>query len=520
MVDPLPDEAALAARVALEQLLVVGEATRPVAHRVRVLAEQERHPAPARVQSRVVQRDLLPTPDRVDLLVRGVHAAVDVDVAAGPVVLVVQRARGIARARPRGHRRQVAPHPALVAERPHDDARVVLVALDHPPHAVDERVLPRRVVGRVPAPPQRHEPVRLEVALVDHVEPELVAEVEEARVRRIVAGAHRVDVVRLHQLDVAAHHRDRHGAAGERIELVPVDAVELHTMPIDLQQPVLDHHPPEADPQRHPLPRAHDRRVVEPRDLRAPGLDALDRHGRPRERVDPKLRHEHSRGDTRHIDPQPPRPRHVVVVGVHEDVVERRDGPPDQRHVAKDPGQPPHVLVLDVGARRPLVHPHREHVLDAGPEQLADRELGRQPAAPRRPHIVAVDPHARAGIDALEAQDGVAREVLRHDEAHAVVARRVLVGHERRLDRERVAHVRVRGRAVVVQLPVRRHRQPVPAGLVIPTVDEVRGQVGARRPPKGPVAVEVQPRRVAVQPRPRGAHPLAWRAFFEVPHRE
>ena len=68
------------------------------------------------------------------------------------------------------------------------DARVVLVALDHPPHAVDERVLPRRIVGRVAAASsQREEAVRLEVALVDHVQPELVAQLEEARVRRVVA---------------------------------------------------------------------------------------------------------------------------------------------------------------------------------------------------------------------------------------------------------------------------------------------------------------------------------------------
>ena len=106
VVDPLPHEAALAARVALEERLVVGQAARSVAHRVRVLAEQERHPAPARVQRRIVERGLLTAPDRVDLLVRGVHARVDVDVAAGPVVLVVQRPRRIARARPRRHRAQ------------------------------------------------------------------------------------------------------------------------------------------------------------------------------------------------------------------------------------------------------------------------------------------------------------------------------------------------------------------------------------------------------------------------------
>src|SRR3712207_8127900 len=48
----------------------------------------------------------------------------------------------------------------------------------------------------------------------------------------------------------------------------------------------------------------------------------------------------------------------------------------------------------------------------------------------------------------------------------SMIARGVLVGHVRRLDREGVDDVRVRRGAVAVQLPVRRHRQPVPARVV------------------------------------------------------
>ena len=106
VVDPLPHEAALAARVALEQLLVLRQPARAVAHGVRVLAEDERQPAAAGVELRVLQRLLLAAADRVDLGVRRVHAAVDVDVAARPVVLVVQRPRRVALARPGRHRRR------------------------------------------------------------------------------------------------------------------------------------------------------------------------------------------------------------------------------------------------------------------------------------------------------------------------------------------------------------------------------------------------------------------------------
>ena len=55
------------------------------------------------------------------------------------------------------------------------------------------------------------------------------------------------------------------------------------------------------------------------------------------------------------------------------------------------------------------MHAHREHVLGPATQQLADGELGRQPAPARRPDVVAVDPHAHAGVDALEAQHAPSR---------------------------------------------------------------------------------------------------------------
>ena len=63
----------------------------------------------------------------------------------------------------------------LVAERPGDDRWVVPVADRHPGHSTH----PLREVARVVA--QRAlERMRLDVGLVDHVQPELVAQVEEA----------------------------------------------------------------------------------------------------------------------------------------------------------------------------------------------------------------------------------------------------------------------------------------------------------------------------------------------------
>jgi hypothetical protein len=51
----------------------------------------------------------------------------------------------------------------------------------------------------------------------------------------------------------------------------------------------------------------------------------------------------------RHVDAQRPRAARVVVVGVHEHVVDRAGGAGEQGHAPEEARQPPHVLILEVG---------------------------------------------------------------------------------------------------------------------------------------------------------------------------
>ena len=156
VVDPLPDEAALQRFVAVERGVVVRQAAVAVAHRVRELAQDQR---PRIVRVARVRLD------RVDV---GVHRAHDVGraVPAGPVArdraLVVQRPSRVALAQPVGGGVVVGAVAALVAERPQDHRRVVLVALDHVAHALDERGGVARVGAQVVVVR-----VRLDVRLVD-----------------------------------------------------------------------------------------------------------------------------------------------------------------------------------------------------------------------------------------------------------------------------------------------------------------------------------------------------------------
>ena len=68
----------------------------------------------------IVGDRFLAPPDRVDLGVRGVHAAVDIDVATVPVALVVHRPARVALVRPIGDHLEVLARaaPELVGPRP------------------------------------------------------------------------------------------------------------------------------------------------------------------------------------------------------------------------------------------------------------------------------------------------------------------------------------------------------------------------------------------------------------------
>ena len=391
----------------------------------------------------------LPPADRVEFVVSGVHPAVDVGVEGVRLALVVDQPARVAAADPLGHLLEVAAGPGLVAQRPHDHAGMVLVPLDGALDPVQAGGPPAG--GRrwgCPASPQG-ETVGLQVALVDHQQPVLVAQVEEPRVRRVVAGPHRVDVVLLHQHDVGPHGGLVQAAAGFRMPLVPVHAAELDNVPVEPDLPVADLDAAEPDPEADVAARAGQDRVVQPGMFVRPGLGRDAVLGRrPSAAAMPSSGTDSVAG--RSVSTREDAGAVVgVVVGVHEEVPDRPGRLVDQGDAAEDAGQPPHVLVLQVGPGRPLVHADRDHVV-FGPNEPGDIELPDQPAALAVADGRTVDEHGEARVHPVEADDGrpAGVPVRRQREAPPVLPRRVAVGDVGRVDREGIGHVGVRGRAV------------------------------------------------------------------------
>ena len=128
----------------------------------------------------------------------------------------------------------------FVAEAPHHDRGVVAVAQHHAVDAVHEGRNPRlavrdALVGMV-----------FEVGFAHAVESVMVEHRIHAGVVGIMAGAHGVDVVLLHQQHVAQHCLVGDGAPALGIGVVAVHAFEEHALAVDIDQRILDFNIAEA----------------------------------------------------------------------------------------------------------------------------------------------------------------------------------------------------------------------------------------------------------------------------------
>ena len=479
VLEPLPDEPALEPGGLAHGPAVVGERARRVAHGVRVLAEDHRPPGVVALGG--------PGHGVGNGRVHGAHHVGDRGLGVQVVherALVVEGTGRVGAAHPRGGGvvgRAVA---GLVAEGPHHDAGVRGVALDHAAHPLLDHAVEPGVEA------QRRLPgMGLDVGLVDQVEPQLVAELGQVLVVRVVRGPDGVEVVGLHEQQVEPGLLAGDGPAQTGVVLVQVHAVDLDRPAVDQQRLVA--HLDRAEPgpagtgldhcagrvaqlDREPVALGH---LVRPRD------DARDVELRP----SPAGLGEHpvDRGDGRvgtvphperqaagggepaatgggdgHLDGPAVLPAggsvdlHVHVERARAQVVAQARHEPGGGQVragggvhgdaALDAAVPPLVLVLDPRAARPLHDGHGDRGAPAGAHVGGDVELGRQAAVGGHAHELAVDPHVRRRLRRAEAQhDATTRPVPRHGERRPVGAGGVLLGDGRRFAVERHLHVRV-----------------------------------------------------------------------------
>ena len=247
VIAPLPHEAPARVLVGENDLPVVLEVPGAVAHGVAVLHQDE---GLVRVGAEVV----------ADLLQGRVHPGVQVDVgvvvaALGVAVvgaLVVRDPGGVGLLHPGQRRLEGAAVGAFVARRPGDDARPVPLPDHAAAHPIERGLRPGRVVRDrlvpvldlvVPGGVSQETglgSVALVVGLGHDDEPVLVAQLVEAGVIGVVGAAHRVDVVPLHEGQVAVHVLQVDHRPGGGVGVVAVDAAQGQRPPVQAQDGIDD----------------------------------------------------------------------------------------------------------------------------------------------------------------------------------------------------------------------------------------------------------------------------------------
>ena len=532
VVAPFPDESADVAGVA-HLRGVAGRARGAGSHGVQVFAHEVGGAADAFARRVVDLRchvrghgdlcvEITIVEDGGDLLERRVHARVNIRVFQGMVALVVDNGSPTrALVDPARAGGQVRPGSRLVAQAPAHDRGVVLVALERAHRAVQVGVGPTRIVGGIVDPlPRPLEAVRLDVSFEHDPQPDLVGQVQQARVRRVVRGTDRVNAHGLHERQVGARPLLVKDAALVGAHLVAVDAVEAQGLPVGCQDAVLDGDAPKSDAQASvPIDEAVSpidahARLVEGGVIRvprayvshleavgavAPVVALLEGEQTGAEAVDCEATDQGGLVGAEHpcLDGRIPDPG--LVVGVDPEVFDAAGGEAAQADGSEDAGQPPLVLILQIAPGAELVDAHGDRIL-SGVHAAGDVTLVGKARTAGHAHPRAVDPHARLAFDAVEAQGNqVVLPPVGQLEGASVVADGVRLGRVGRDDREGEVNVRVGGAAVTPvasQHPVAGHVNRVRVvadGWLIPGFFNIRpgSRVGAVID-EGPGTVEAQ----------------------------
>ena len=499
VVAPLPDEAAAVAIMALEAAEVVLQISGAVAHGVGILAQH------------IGLADLAVLKVLVDLLDGRIHAAVGIQIVAVDLLalgreggaLIVGQAGGIVVLRPRQRVVEVAAMAGLVAHGPNHHAGAVLVADDAVAHAIEDGLgvlgIPGQqvVVGIAIFITAAGNAVALNVGFIHDIEAVFIAHAQELGRIGIMAGADGVDVVLLHQRQIAEHLFASDGCAQHGIAVVAIDAAELDVLAVELHHAVFHLDLAQADALGDDLALAvHDQRIqigilgvprrhVVQRELDATVLGATCGQ-LIAQRIIEAIFHQRV-AVQRQVHPNARVRIAVAQLGVHEVIADAHARALQQIDVAEDARLAELVLILEVAAVAPLQHQHGDGVgalADIGRHVKLGHGMGDLAVT----HELAVDPHIEAGIHALEAQRsaaGVAGLVVKraHIQSAGVVHR-----HIRRIIGERIADVGVLMPVIALGLPDGGHDDFIPGQLL---GGELRRQLGkAVKVGKRPDAVQ------------------------------
>ena len=364
---------------------------------------------------------------------------------------------------------------AFVARAPHNDAGAVFVPLDHQLHAIHEGLGKIRVTGQAVIGDRggcrRHvvDAVALRIRLAAQIEAVAVTHTGKQRRVGIVAGADGVDVVFLHDAQIAQHALFRYSRAQIRLAVVAVDAAELDVLSVKQNHLIADLHSPEAHRLHDDLACAAQQQGIELRFLRVPEDGLFQLH------VDAALRFarrdfltvgryqrpgHHARLHPLNLYPQTGRSIVIRQVGMHKVIADAAFCAAQQIHIADDAGEAELVLILKVAAVAPL-HDHHIQGVFAVHHRVGNVKLAGGVGHLTVTHKAAVHIDIVTGVHALKVEHALFSRLLPPGKNAPIEAAWIFMGNMRRVAGEGIARVRILAAVITVQLPHARHRHGI-----------------------------------------------------------
>ena len=237
LVHIVPDKAAAHVIVPLKGIHILFKISQAVLHTVGEFAQDDRLTAVhllcdgfiirSELISQIFEKtdfDLPLLAQGAQFVCRGIHPADKVGLGQIKIPFIVDGPTVIQFQDPLAHFHKVITVARLIAQGPESHTGMVAVAQHHTLRPVDHGLCPHGIApGNTLAP----HAVRLHIALIHHIEAQLVAQIIKIRIIRIVTGADRIDVGPLHQEQVLPDALVGDCPAVIRVKVVAVDALNL-----------------------------------------------------------------------------------------------------------------------------------------------------------------------------------------------------------------------------------------------------------------------------------------------------
>ena len=173
--------------------------------------------------------------EHLQRMMTSVHGGIYICNRSVPVLLVVDQTGRVVALDPLSADHKVGAKARLVAQRPEQNAWMVLVSAHHPLCTVEIGRLPAGVLTQLAQPACVHHLVGLDVRFLHNIQSQLVAQIQKCLVRRIVRGANCADIVLLHHEEIASHILHGDTAAGILIPVMAVDTLEFQRLSVNIE---------------------------------------------------------------------------------------------------------------------------------------------------------------------------------------------------------------------------------------------------------------------------------------------